>query len=145
MRAFYAALNRRGVSMPGDVRRYLASWVIESQPRPAVCRQWVFGDQFDERAARREPGTYAILQWQRCSIGERGGAATAGCQGRSRALKYQERGYQIAETPPRPTIPEFSKMVMDAVTYRAEKLVEQEEREKKRQRVREKMLEMKKI
>jgi hypothetical protein len=36
-------------------------------------------------------------------------------------------------------------MVMDAVTYRAEKLVEQEEREKKRQRVREKMLEMKKI
>ena len=143
MRAFYTAIRRTGVDMPADVRRYLASWTLESSPRPELCRQWFFGDQFDERAARKEPGTYAILQWQRCSTGKLGGAMTTGTRGRARALKYQRRGYQIAETPPRVATDDFGGVVQDAITYRAEKLYEKEERERKRVRVRELMLTMK--
>ena len=129
LRAFYASVIRLGYEFPPDIRRLVGYYVMETQPQPKVSRRWIYGAQFDPAAARREPGRYAIIRWQCCSLPEKSSLTTLMVQGIGRIDKYTRRGFLVAEAPSRTEIPIYPKVCNAAAYHMAEKVY----RERKRQ------------
>lgn len=93
----FLVFRRFGVDMCKDVRKLLFSLVMERLPDPLVVREWMYGQDFDPRAALKDPNTFAILRWERSSAPK----GNVLMRGYHRAKKYMDRGYQVVEYPSR--------------------------------------------
>jgi len=78
-----------------DVRKIIVSFVVSTE----YAKEWIYGDRFDHEAAMGNG--YAVLEWKKSFTKPNPGVVSKAKRGFSRFVKYQKRGYKVAEYPSR--------------------------------------------